>query len=142
MSGKLPVALQGVEERTVGPDLGADSIRSGIIASIVATVAVLMFMLWTYGRFGVYANIALALNILIIMGVMSIFGATLTLPGIAGFVLTIGAAVDANVLINERIREEQRRGRGIVQSVEPGDRMAERRVGKEWGSTGSLRGEA
>src|SRR3546814_7061918 len=97
MSGKLPVALQVVEERTVGPDLGADSIRSGIIASIVATVAVLMFMLVTYGRFGVYANIALALNILIIMGVMSIFGATLTLPGIAGFVLTIGAAVDANV---------------------------------------------
>src|SRR3546814_6561207 len=99
LSGKLPVALQVVEERTVGPDLGADSIRSGIIASIVATVAVLMFMLVTYGRFGVYANIALALNILIIMGVMSIFGATLTLPGIAGFVLTIGAAVDTNVLI-------------------------------------------
>src|SRR3546814_10991885 len=85
-----------------------------------------MFMLVTYGRFGVYANIALALNILIIMGVMSIFGATLTLPGIAGFVLTIGAAVDANVLINERIREEQRRGRGIVQSVETGYQEASR----------------
>src|SRR3546814_20473246 len=87
-----------------------------------------MFMLVTYGRFGVYANIALALNILIIMGVMSIFGATLTLPGIAGFVLTIGAAVDANVLLNERIRAEQRRGRGIVQSVEKGYQGASRTI--------------
>lgn len=127
-SGKLPVALKVVEERTVGPDLGADSIRSGVIAAIVATIAVVVFMLVTYGRFGVYANIALALNILIIMGVMSIFGATLTLPGIAGFVLTIGAAVDANVLINERIREEQSRGRGIVQSIETGYTEASRTI--------------
>src|SRR3546814_1379700 len=91
-------------------------------------VAVVVFMLVTYGRFGFYANIALALNVLIIMGVMSIFGVTLTLPGIAGFVLTIGAAVDANVLVNERIREEQRRGRGIVQSVETGYREASRTI--------------
>ena len=127
-SGKLPVALKVVEERTVGPDLGADSIRSGVIASIVATAAVIAFMLATYGRFGIYATTALALNILIIMGVMSIFGVTLTLPGIAGFVLTIGAAVDANVLINERIREEQRKGRGIIQSVETGYKEATRTI--------------
>jgi len=127
-SGKLPVALKVVEERTVGPDLGADSIRSGVIASIVATAAVVVFMLVTYGRFGVYATVALAINLILIMAIMSIFGATLTLPGIAGFVLTIGAAVDANVLINERIREEQRKGRSIVHSVETGYKEATRTI--------------
>ena len=119
-SGKLPVELKVIEERTVGPDLGADSIRLGAIASIVAILAVMAFMLITYGRFGVYANIALILNALLILGIMAIFNATLTLPGIAGFVLTIGAAVDANVLINERIREELRRGRKILDAVETG----------------------
>jgi preprotein translocase subunit SecD len=127
-SGKLPVALTVVEERTVGPDLGADSIRKGVIACAVATAAVLLFMLVTYGRFGLYANIALVLNIIMIIGIMAIFNATLTLPGIAGFVLTIGAAVDANVLINERIREEQRRGRGIIQTVETGYKEASRAI--------------
>ena len=110
-SGKLPVKLNVIEERTVGPDLGKDSIRKGAIAAIVATVAVILFMLLTYGRFGVYATFALIINAFLILGVMALFNATLTLPGIAGFVLTIGAAVDANVLINERIREEQKRGR-------------------------------
>jgi preprotein translocase subunit SecD len=119
-SGKLPVELQVVEERTVGPDLGADSIRLGIIAGIVGTALVLAFMLITYGRFGVYADIALVLNVVLILGIMAIFNATLTLPGIAGFVLTIGAAVDANVIINERIREEFRRGRTIVSALEHG----------------------
>ena len=127
-SGKLPVALKVVEERTVGADLGADSIRAGLIASIVATVAVVVFMLVTYGRFGVYANIAVVLNVLVILGVMAIIGGTLTLPGIAGFVLTIGTAVDANVLINERIREERRRGRSVVQSVELGYKEASRTI--------------
>ncbi|SNS42614.1 preprotein translocase subunit SecD [Sphingomonas laterariae] len=127
-SGKLPVALKVVEERTVGPDLGADSIRSGTIAAIIATVAVVVFMLVTYGRFGVYANIALVINILMVLGVMALAGATLTLPGIAGFVLTIGAAVDANVLINERIREEQRRGRNVIQSIELGYKEASRAI--------------
>lgn len=127
-SGKLPVALKVVEERTVGPDLGADSIRSGTLAATIATVAVITFMLVTYGRFGLYANLALVMNILIILGVMALMGATLTLPGIAGFVLTIGAAVDANVLINERIREEQRRGRGVIQSVEMGYKEASRAI--------------
>ncbi|HXH53698.1 MAG TPA: protein translocase subunit SecD [Sphingomicrobium sp.] len=127
-SGKLPVKLNVIEERTVGPDLGADSIRKGAIASVVGTIAVILFMLVTYGRFGVYANLALIINALMILGIMAIFNATLTLPGIAGFVLTIGAAVDANVLINERIREEQRRGRKVVDSVETGYREAMRAI--------------
>ncbi|MBB4632760.1 protein translocase subunit SecD [Sphingosinicella soli] len=123
-SGKLPVELKVVEERTVGPDLGADSIRSGTIASIIAVAAVVGFMLITYGRFGFYANIALVLNVFLIIAVMSLMGATLTLPGIAGFVLTIGATVDANVLINERIREELRKGVRVRQAIENGYKMA------------------
>jgi preprotein translocase subunit SecD len=123
-SGKLPVKLNVIEERTVGPDLGRDSIEAGAIASAVAILAVMLFMLITYGRFGVYANLALIINALLILGIMAIFNATLTLPGIAGFVLTIGAAVDANVLINERIREEQRRGRKILDAIETGYKEA------------------
>src|SRR3954469_4403153 len=123
-SGKLPVKLNVIEERTVGPDLGKDSIHKGVIASLVGTLGVVIFMLVTYGRFGVYANIALAVNAFLILGIMSIFNATLTLPGIAGFILTIGAAVDANVLINERIREEIHRGRRIIDAVETGYREA------------------
>jgi preprotein translocase subunit SecD len=127
-SGKLPVALTVVEERTVGPDLGADSIHKGVLASVIATVAVLIFMVLTYGRFGVYANLAVVINIFVILGVMAALNATLTLPGIAGFVLTIGTAVDANVLINERIREERRRGRSVMQSVEFGYKEASRTI--------------
>ena len=123
-SGRLPLELKVIEERTVGPDLGADSIRLGIIASIVATLLVIAFMLVTYGRFGVYAVIGLIINALMILGIMALFNATLTLPGIAGFVLTIGAAVDANVLINERIREEQRRGRRLLDTLETGYKEA------------------
>jgi len=127
-SGKLPVKLNVIEERTVGPDLGKDSIHKGVIASLVGTVAVMIFMLVTYGRFGVYANIALIVNAFLILGIMSMFNATLTLPGIAGFILTIGAAVDANVLINERIREEMRRGRRLMDAVESGYREAMRAI--------------
>jgi preprotein translocase subunit SecD len=127
-SGKLPVELKVIEERTVGPDLGADSIRAGAIASIAAVLAVAALMIVTYGRFGIYSVVALVLNVLLILGVMSMLGATLTLPGIAGLVLTIGAAVDANVLINERIREEARKGRGIVPSIEVGYRDATRTI--------------
>ncbi len=123
-SGKLPIKLNVIEERTVGPELGKDSIQKGVIASIVATLAVIGFMIITYGRFGLYATAALAVNALLILGIMALFNATLTLPGIAGFVLTIGAAVDANVLINERIREEQRRGRKILDSIETGYKEA------------------
>jgi len=119
-SGKLPVKLNVIEERTIGPELGKDSIQKGIVASLIATGAVILFMLVTYGRFGVYATVGLIVNALLILGVMAVFNASLTLPGIAGFVLTIGAAVDANVLINERIREEQRRGRKTLDAIEHG----------------------
>ncbi len=127
-SGALPVKLTVVEERTVTPELGAESIRWGAIAATVATLLTLIFMLFAYGRFGVYANIALVANILMILGVMALFGTTLTLPGIAGFVLTIGAAVDANVLINERIREELRRGRRVFDAIETGYSEASRAI--------------
>jgi preprotein translocase subunit SecD len=123
-SGKLPVKLNVIEERTVGPELGRDSIYWGTIASLVATFGVILFMLVTYGRFGVYATVGLVLNALLILGILAIFNASLTLPGIAGFVLTIGAAVDANVLINERIREELRRGRRVLDALEAGYREA------------------
>ncbi|CUS45389.1 MAG: protein translocase subunit SecD [Pseudomonadota bacterium] len=127
-SGKLPVALKVIEERTVGPDLGADSIHAGIKASIIAVILVIAFMLVTYGRFGIYANFAVVINVVVIMGVLAVLNGTLTLPGIAGFVLTIGTAVDANVLINERIREEQRRGRSVIQSIELGYKEASRTI--------------
>jgi preprotein translocase subunit SecD len=127
-SGALPVELKIVEERSVGPDLGADSIRSGMIAGIIGTVGVLIWMLITYGRFGVYACCALIINIAMILACMAMFNATLTLPGIAGFVLTIGAAVDANVVINERIREERRKGRRVIQSLENGYSEASRAI--------------
>lgn len=127
-SGALPVKMTVVEERTVTPELGADSIRKGIIAGIVATVAVLTLMILVYGRFGIYANVALFFNIFLIIAIMAAFNATLTLPGIAGFVLTVGAAVDANVLINERIREELKRGRRVFQAVELGYSEASRAI--------------
>src|SRR5574338_327417 len=127
-SGKLPVKLNVIEDRTIGPELGKDSIHKGVIASAVSIALVVVFMLVTYGRFGVYANIALIVNAFLILGIMAMFNATLTLPGIAGFILTIGAAVDANVLINERIREEIRRGRRLLDAVETGYHEAFRAI--------------
>jgi len=127
-SGKLPVKLNVIEERTVSAELGQDSIHKGVIASIISVALVIVFMLVTYGRFGVYANIALVVNAFLILGIMAMFNATLTLPGIAGFILTIGAAVDANVLINERIREEIRRGRRLIDAVETGYHEAFRAI--------------
>jgi preprotein translocase subunit SecD len=127
-SGKLPVALKVVEERTVGPELGRDSIVRGVQAGVIATLLLIVFMIATYLRFGVYTTVALIVNALLILGAMALFNATLTLPGIAGFVLTIGAAVDANVLINERIREEIKRGRNTVASVEFGYKEASRAI--------------
>ena len=127
-SGKLTIPLKVIEESTIGPDLGADSVRAGVLASVVAVVLVVAFMFVTYGRFGLYANLAVVINVLVIVGVLAMIGGTLTLPGIAGFVLTIGTAVDANVLINERIREERRRGRGVVQAVELGYKEASRTI--------------
>jgi SecD/SecF fusion protein len=119
-AGALPATLDIVEERSVGPSLGADSIRSGVTAGIVAGILVLSFMVIAYGLFGVFANISLLLNVVLMLGTLSALGATLTLPGIAGIVLTIGVAVDANVLIYERIREELRSGKSIVASIEAG----------------------
>lgn len=127
-SGALPLELKIVEERSVGPDLGADSIRRGALAAMIGTVVVLVMMFLVYGRFGFYANVALVANVLMILTVMALANATLTLPGIAGFVLTVGAAVDANVLINERIREELRRGRRVFQAVEFGYKEASRAI--------------
>ncbi len=127
-SGALPVDLAVVEERTVGPDLGADSIRRGLIAMSVGSLAVIVLMIATYGRFGLYATAALVINVAMILGIMAALNTTLTLPGIAGFVLTIGAAVDANVLINERIREERKRGRKVFAAVETGYREASRAI--------------
>jgi preprotein translocase subunit SecD len=127
-SGALPVPLAVVEERTVGPDLGADSIRKGLLAMGIGSLAVIVLMITTYGRFGVYATTALVLNVLMLLGLMALGGFTLTLPGIAGFVITIGAAVDANVLINERIREERARGRRVVAAVEAGYKEASRAI--------------
>ena len=119
-SGRLPVDLTVIQESTVGPELGSDSIELGLIAMAVGSGLVLLYMLATYGRFGVYADIAILLNVALILAAMAVMNASLTLPGIAGFVLTVGAAVDANVIINERIREEQRRGRNVLQAVEHG----------------------
>lgn len=119
-AGALPATLDVVEERSVGPSLGADSIHSGLTAGVVASVGVLTFMVLAYGLFGVFANVALVLNIILILGSLSALGATLTLPGIAGIVLTIGMAVDANVLIYERMREEQRAGKSIIASLDAG----------------------
>jgi preprotein translocase subunit SecD len=127
-SGRLPVDLNVIEERTVGPELGADSIHAGILASVVATLAVLVFMFLSYGRYGLYADFAVTINLFVIVGVMALLNATLTLPGIAGFVLTIGTAVDANVLINERIREERHRGRSVIMAVENGYKEASRTI--------------
>lgn len=127
-SGALPVELKVVEERTVGADLGAESIRAGVIAGLLGTVFVLAYMILVYGRFGFYANIALVLNLFLILGVMAVLNATLTLPGIAGFILTVGSAVDANVLINERIGEERRNGRRIIQAIEVGYKEASRAI--------------
>ncbi|HXW22632.1 MAG TPA: protein translocase subunit SecD [Rhodomicrobium sp.] len=119
-SGALPAALSIIEERSVGPSLGADSIESGKRAAIAGFIAVSALMIAGYGLFGLFSIIALVVNIAIIMACLSLFHATLTLPGIAGMVLTMGVAVDANVLIYERIREEMKGGRGIVSSIEAG----------------------
>ncbi len=105
-SGALPAPLKIIEERTVGPDLGQDSINAGVIALIIGFVLVIIFMFYKYKMFGLIANITLVLNLFFLVAILTIFEATLTLPGIAGIILTVGMAVDANVLIFERIKEE------------------------------------
>ncbi|MBO6827608.1 MAG: protein translocase subunit SecD [Sneathiella sp.] len=123
-AGALPAPLKVLEQRSVGPDLGADSVAAGEIAGLIGMVAVIIFMLITYGLFGFFANIALTMNIFMIMALLSVLGATLTLPGIAGIILTIGMAVDANVLIFERIREEVRNGKSPFNAIESGYQRA------------------
>jgi preprotein translocase subunit SecD len=119
-AGALPAPLTIIEERTVGPGLGQDSIEKGKLASYFGSVLVLVFMIAFYGLFGVFANIAVAANVAMIFGVLSLLNATLTLPGIAGIVLTVGIAVDSNVLIYERIREEVRAGRTPITAIDAG----------------------
>lgn len=123
-AGALPAPLTVIEERTVGPDLGADAIRVGTIALAIGFVLVIVFMVLFYGLFGLFANIALVVNLVLLLGALSLMEATLTLPGIAGILLTLGMAVDANILINERIREEVRRGRTPLNAMEAGFRRA------------------
>ncbi len=123
-AGALPATLNIIEQRSVGPSLGADSVQAGVTAGVIGAIAVMVFMVIAYGLFGGFAVLSLVLNITILLGVLSVLGATLTLPGIAGIVLTIGMAVDANVLIYERIREELRGGRTPVQAIEAGFQRA------------------
>ncbi len=123
-AGALPAPLTVIEERTVGPGLGQDSIEKGELAAYVGSIMVIVFMLVTYRLFGVFANIAVAINVAMIFGILSLLNATLTLPGIAGIVLTVGIAVDSNVLIYERIREELRGGRNAISAIDAGFRRA------------------
>src|ERR1700759_5398537 len=123
-AGALPAPLTIIEERTVGPGLGQDSIEKGELAAYVGSILVIVFMLLTYRLFGVFANIAVAINVAMIFGVLSLLNATLTLPGIAGIVLTVGIAVDSNVLIYERIREELRGGRNAISAIDAGFKRA------------------
>ena len=123
-AGALPAKMTIVEERTVGPGLGQDSIQAGKMATIIATVLVILYMIGNYGLFGIIASIALLVHVCLILGLMSLLGATMTLPGIAGIVLTIGTAVDSNVLIYERMREESHLGRSLVSALEAGFQRA------------------
>ena len=119
-SGALPAGMEILEERTVGPSLGADSIRQGVVASSIGGIIIVLFMLVYYRLAGVNASVALVLNLLILLAAMAYFHSTLTLPGIAGFALTVGMAVDANVLVFERIREELRHGRTVKAAIQAG----------------------
>jgi len=123
-AGALPAPLTVVEERTIGPELGADSIRAGAISLLAGFLVVIAFMAFFYGLFGWFANLCLVVNLILMLALMSLLEATLTLPGMAGILLTLGMAVDANILINERIREEQRRGRPPLAALEHGFQRA------------------
>ena len=127
-AGALPAPLKVIEERTVGPDLGADSIRAGVYSCIAGLILVMGYMFSAYGLFGMFANVALLFNLALIIATMSIMQATLTLPGIAGILLTLGMSVDANVLINERIREETKIGRTPIAALDAGFARAFRTI--------------
>ncbi len=123
-AGALPAGMTFLEERTIGPELGQDSIDAGRLAAVVATIGVVIYIIASYGLFGVFASAAVLVNIVLILAVMSAMGATLTLPGIAGIVLTVGTAIDANVIIYERIREELRKGLRVARAVDVGFKEA------------------
>ena len=123
-AGALPAPLIVMEERSIGPGLGADSVAAGQIAAVVGLALVMVYMVLSYGLFGLLADVALLVNVVLILGALSAIQATLTLPGIAGIVLTMGMAVDANVLVFERIREELRRGRNVMAAIEGGYKRA------------------
>jgi preprotein translocase subunit SecD len=127
-AGALPAPLNIVEERTVGPGLGRDSVEAGKVAAYVGTALVVAFMFATYGLFGLFANLAVFINVGMIFGILSLLEATLTLPGIAGIVLTVGMAVDSNVVIYERIREEHRNGRSAITAIDAGFKEALRTI--------------
>jgi len=123
-AGALPAPLKVIEERSVGPSLGADSIAAGTKASIIGIALVVIFMIIFYGLFGLFADIAMIVNAFMTLSILALFEATLTLPGIAGIVLTVGMAVDANVLIYERMREEVKNGKTVYAAIEDGFRLA------------------
>jgi len=123
-AGALPAPLKVIEKRTVGAELGADSVKAGRYSALAGLLLVALFMIARYGLFGLFANVALTFNVILLLAALTLFNATLTLPGIAGIVLTMGMAVDANVLIYERIREEQRNGRTMIASIDSGFRRA------------------
>jgi preprotein translocase subunit SecD len=123
-AGALPAKLTVIEERTVGAELGADSVQAGKLAAMGGLAAVVVFMVATYGLFGIFAAVALAVNMVLLVAILTALQATLTLPGIAGMVLTMGMAVDANVLIYERIREEMAGGKTIISAIDAGFRRA------------------
>jgi len=123
-AGALPAPLTPIDQNTVGPELGKDSVSAGGWSTLAGLILVILFMVGRYGLFGVFADVALICNLTLLMAILTALGATLTLPGIAGIVLTMGMAVDANVLIYERIREEQRNGRGMIASIDAGFRRA------------------
>ena len=118
--GALPAPLNVVEQRTVGPELGADAIKAGAISLGIGALAIIVFIVLAYGLFGVFAVVALIVNILMILAFMSTTQATMTLPGVAGMILTLAVAVDANVLVFERMREEKERGAGLAQQIRNG----------------------
>jgi len=123
-AGALPAPLKPIDRRTVGAELGKDSVVAGGYSTLAGLALVILFMIGRYGLFGVFADVALTFNVILLVAILGLLGATLTLPGIAGIVLTMGMAVDANVLIYERIREEQRNGRGMIASIDTGFRRA------------------
>ena len=129
-SGALPAPLTIIEERTVGPDLGEDSIKAGAISLLIGFLLVIIYMLYKYRKLGIIADLALIINLILLIGILTLLEATLTLPGIAGIILTVGMAVDANVLIFERIKEEMKTEKSIIHAFDMGYKKAQSAVSR------------